>query len=237
MTVFVDVPADRVGATAAFWAAVTGSTVSEPRGSDGQFVTLLPTDGDPSLRVQRLDGEPRLHLDLHVGDVDATRRRALGLGATDVADLGYRIMRSPGGFPFCLVRGTESQVAPPLTDPVPHRVDQLCLDVPAGLFDDECAFWSALLDIAPRTGTDHPEFVGLPSSADLPFGLLLQRLGDDSRTVVAAHLDLSCGGGRAAVAEHHVSAGAEFVAHADTWTVLRDPAGLAYCVTDSPVRR
>jgi hypothetical protein len=45
-----------------FWAALTGYGVSDPRGDDGEFATLLPPDGDDFLRVQRLgNGPDRIH--------------------------------------------------------------------------------------------------------------------------------------------------------------------------------
>ena len=60
--------------------------------------------------------------------------------------------------------------------------------------------------------------------------LLLQRL-DDPLGEVRAHLDLSTTD-RAAEAARHEALGATRVADFDIWTLLTDPAGLAYCVTD-----
>ena len=59
--------------------------------------------------------------------------------------------------------------------------------------------------------------------------MLLQRLGDE-RPTVGAHLDLAADDRDAEVARQ-VAAGAEVVSRTDGWTVLRDPAGMAYCVT------
>ena len=67
-----------------------------------------------------------------------------------------------------------------------------------------------------------PEHVGL--------GLLLQRTQDD-RAATTAHLDLDTTD-RAAEVERHVALGATRVADHGRWTVLRDPAGSAYCLTD-----
>lgn len=69
---------------------------------------------EPNLVFQRVDdptpGKARMHLDIHVGDVDAETARAVGLGATrgeDVAELGmtWRVMADPEGNPFCLAPG------------------------------------------------------------------------------------------------------------------------------------
>ena len=76
LTAFVDRPADRFDAAAAFWATVTESVVSPARGADGEFVTLAPADGDANLRLQRVGTGGGIHLDLHVDDVSAAVARA-----------------------------------------------------------------------------------------------------------------------------------------------------------------
>ena len=50
LTVFLDFPAGSFGAGVAFWAEVTGSTLSPFRGAAGEFATLLPPYGDAYLR-------------------------------------------------------------------------------------------------------------------------------------------------------------------------------------------
>jgi hypothetical protein len=86
LTVFLDFPADRFGAGAAFWQRVTGYGLSPSRGADGEFATLLPPAGDADLRVQRVsDGAGGCHLDLHVDtgaeSLDAAAARAQAAGA------------------------------------------------------------------------------------------------------------------------------------------------------------
>ena len=49
---FIDRPLERFDQAAAFRANVTDSRLSTRRGSDGEFVTLLPRSGHPSLKVQ-----------------------------------------------------------------------------------------------------------------------------------------------------------------------------------------
>ena len=39
---FIDRPKERFDQAAAFWTAVTGTTLSARRGADGEFATLLP---------------------------------------------------------------------------------------------------------------------------------------------------------------------------------------------------
>ena len=85
LTVFLDFPAGAFGAGVAFWAEVTGSTLSPFRGAAGEFATLLPPYGDAYLRVQRIaDGSGGHHIDLHVdpalASVDPAAERAVALG-------------------------------------------------------------------------------------------------------------------------------------------------------------
>ena len=62
---------------------------------------------------------------------------------------------------------------------------------------------------------------------------LLQRLGPGADGPVRAHLDLGTDD-RAAEVERVRVAGAELVDDTRRWAVLRDPAGLPFCVTPRP---
>ena len=231
---FIDLEPAAYDAGLAFWRDVTGWSVSPPRGDAGEFVTLLPPSGDQHLLVQRLDSGPsRIHVDLHVDDPRAAADRAVSLGAREVADLGYVAMTSPGGFPFCMVGHRASERAPATAWPDGHisLVDQVCLDVPGEIYDDEERFWQELtgssgVEPSPR----HGEFRWLTPTEGHGARLLLQRL-DDPQGQVRAHLDLSTTD-RAAESARHEVLGATRVADFDIWTLLTDPAGLAYCVTD-----
>lgn len=229
---FLDLAADAHARGLAFWTAVTGWSVSPVRGEAGEFVTLLPPTGDDHLRVQRLaSGRSRLHLDLHVDDPRAAADHAVSLGAREVADVGYVVLRSPGGFPFCLVTHPASTPAPASTWPGGHRsaVDQVCLDVPAELHDRELTFWHALTGRALIGSPGHPEFHRLRRPDGEPLHLLVQRL-DEPLGEVRAHLDLAASDVGAETARHE-ALGARVVATFDGWTVLTDPTGAAYCIT------
>lgn len=78
----------------------------------GSYVVLgRAREGEPLLIFQAVPdptpGKARVHLDLHVDDVEAVTARAIELGAsggTDVAELGlaWRVLHDPEGNPFCL---------------------------------------------------------------------------------------------------------------------------------------
>jgi hypothetical protein len=233
LTAFLDLTADEHAEASAFWAAVTGWATSSPRGPEGEFATLLPPDGDPYLKLQRLgDGESRLHLDVTVPDPDRSASRAEGLGASVVArsEHGYVVMASPGGFTFCLVaEGGERRPQPAAWPGGSSAVDQLCLDVPPAAYVRETEFWTALTGWAFEPH-DEVQFDSLARPASAPLRILFQRL-EDEQDEVGAHLDLSSSD-RAAETARHEALGARVRAVHDEWTVMQPPAGRPYCITD-----
>lgn len=246
-TAFLDDAAgDRAG-TLRYWAAVTGTTSSPPRGPDGAFRTLVPGDGDPYLRVQRRrSGPAAVHLDLHADDVRGTAEAAVRLGAREVAAEEHVVLRSPGGLAFCVVPASpwspETSPSLPAGRPAPQRwrtpdgrahaslLDQLAVDVPGGRWAAERRFWGALTGWAEHPTAPDAHLVPLRRPGGLPLRLLLQRL-DEAGGPVRAHLDLACTD-RAAETDRHVALGARVERVRERWTVLVDPAGRRYCLTD-----
>ncbi|WP_404387147.1 VOC family protein [Humibacillus xanthopallidus] len=256
LTAFLDLPPEVHGAGSRFWSGVTGYAVSPARGDEAEFTTLLPPRGDPFVKVQRTvavrrpDGSspdrPSIHLDVHVptaADIALAAEAAVSLGARVVhrSSHGYIVLHSPGGLTFCLVHERLRQRPAPSrwSDDGGHEslVDQVCVDIPAGLFESECAFWADITGWELRTSGAHPELAHLARPDGIPLRLLLQRLGDDPRDVVTAHLDLASSD-RAAETRRHERLGAvvERVGPGVGWTVLTDPTGLRYCITDRDPR-
>ncbi len=108
------------------------------------------------------------------------------------------------------------------------RLSKVVIDVPEARHDRELAFWQAAsgADLRPF---DHPEYHG----AALPgqdFWLLIQRLGEGAGRV---HLDIHTDDLEAEV--HRLERlGAERVRRAHSWWIMRDPAGLLFCVIPQP---
>ncbi|MCX5237476.1 VOC family protein [Streptomyces prunicolor] len=225
---FVDRPLGLLEPARTFWTAVTDTRLSELRGEQGEFVTLLPDGTDACVKVQGVEAGPGgAHLDFSVEDVPAFVDSALRLGAETVAEHdGWAVLRSPAGQLFCAVPWHGESVRPPVV--AGTRLDQVSLDLGPGSYDAEVAFWSALLpDWASLSGA-LPEFHVLKPPPGLPIRILLQRLGEERPA--AAHLDLACADIDAA-RERHEQLGATVVSHGKHWTVMRDPAGGVYCLT------
>jgi len=246
--VFLDRPRADVDAAASFWAHVVDGTPS-PWRAGHTFTTLLPPDGDAYLRLQAVDRpEPRsgCHLDLQVADPAREAERLGGVGAAVVSDEpGLVVLRSPAGLTFCL---TPSADPPARWRPGPagapaSRVDQVTLDLPGSVFEPEREFWAAVTGWeqiggssgefhvlrAPGWGSAPPE-PGDGRQAGPPVRLLLQRL-EEAVGPAGLHVDLACADRDATVAEH-VGIGARVVGQGRRWTVLHDPTGATYCLTD-----
>ncbi len=143
VTAFVDLPGEHFDRACAFWQAVTGYAMSAPRGAGGEFVTLEADRADPFLRVQRAGvGTGGTHVDLHVDDIEAAVLRAVRLGASPAGvQGGPAVVRSPGGFSFCLVKHHGEKKRPP-PSPWPggrSLVDQVSIDIPLDCFGTSAA--------------------------------------------------------------------------------------------------
>src|SRR6185503_20348412 len=146
---------------------------------------------------------------------------------------GLVVLSSPAGVGFCAVRhdgsgrGEAVRPSPVIRDDGTRSlVDQVCLDVPADGYERECEFWAALTGWPLRSGS-RPEFRYLERPPGMPLRILLQRLHSGS---AGLHLDLACDDVDAEAAVHE-ALGATHVRKTATWTTMRDPAGLPYCLT------
>jgi len=96
-----------------FWANVLGYSVYGPFGS---FWTLLPPESvhEPWFVLQQVDepksGKNRMHVDIHVGDLDEEEQRVEALGARRVSrdavvmgTYSWLVMADPEGNEFCIV--------------------------------------------------------------------------------------------------------------------------------------
>jgi predicted enzyme related to lactoylglutathione lyase len=101
-------------ALAAFWSKALGYTIA---GGAGAYVMLVPTEpGEPQLLLQRVpegkSAKNRMHLDVHVADIDAEAARLVALGARrrsssalEVRGTGWHVLADPEGNELCVCDG------------------------------------------------------------------------------------------------------------------------------------
>jgi catechol 2,3-dioxygenase-like lactoylglutathione lyase family enzyme len=110
---------------------------------------------------------------------------------------------------------------------MPHysRFSRLVVDVPAEAHDAELAFWQGALGQPFTQAKRFPEYhwAELPGDGN---GMLLQRLGDGPARV---HIDIHTSD-RAAEVARLSALGATMVDDGEHWAIMRDPAGLVFCV-------
>ena len=108
-----------------------------------------------------------------------------------------------------------------------HRIllRTVVIDVPSAAHDRTRDFWATALGATARRGTLYPNYHVLEHAA-MPGTVMVQDIGTAPARV---HLDIETDDVEAEVARL-TSAGASEVQRYDEWVVLRDPAGLLFCV-------
>ena len=98
------------------------------------------------------------------------------------------------------------------------------VDVPADVYDREVEFWSAAVGRTPTSSADDPDYADLGEPVP-GYQFMVQRIGGEARV----HLDIETDDVVAEV-ERLEALGATRVAAIKSWWVMRDPAGLPFCV-------
>jgi hypothetical protein len=109
------------------------------------------------------------------------------------------------------------------------QLSKVVIDVPESVHDREVAFWAGAIGVPMNHFEKYPEYHG----ADLPgqeFGLLIQRLTAGEPRV---HVDVHTDDVEAEVARLELL-GATRVQQAHAWWIMKDPAGLVFCVIPTP---
>ena len=113
------------------------------------------------------------------------------------------------------------------------RIDKIVIDLPEAGHDRALAFWRGATGGPSDRSSRYPEYhwMRLPGH-DL--AMLVQRVGDG--TAARVHLDIHTDDLDAEVARLE-ALGAERVRQVHGWWIMRDPAGLPFCVIpDEPGR-
>jgi hypothetical protein len=102
---------------------------------------------------------------------------------------------------------------------------KIVIDVPPAEHDRELAFWSAATGQPLAQFDRHPEYHGAGLHGQ-DLWLLIQRLDEGQGRV---HIDIHTDDPIAEMARLE-KLGAELVEQAHSWWVMRDPAGLLFCI-------
>lgn len=102
----LDCAGDNLAAATDFWSKALGRPIANPdQDGDGRYAELATDADEPFLLLQRVDHDPRIHLDIETDDLDAEVARLEALGATRVAFVKrWWVMQAPSGHRFCVVR-------------------------------------------------------------------------------------------------------------------------------------
>jgi catechol 2,3-dioxygenase-like lactoylglutathione lyase family enzyme len=100
------------------------------------------------------------------------------------------------------------------------------VDVPASAFDASVSFWSGALGHRPHVDEDDPEYAEF-GEVNPGWQFMVQRLEGDEPARV--HLDIETDDVDAEVRRLE-ALGAARIARVKRWWIMRDPAGLPFCV-------
>lgn len=90
-------------AEAGFWSSALGYPLPSDADAAGPFIVLTTPPGDTKVIIQRVDHEPRAHLDIETDSIELEVARLEGLGATVVVRKGkWMVMQAPSGHRFCV---------------------------------------------------------------------------------------------------------------------------------------
>ncbi len=109
------------------------------------------------------------------------------------------------------------------------RLDKIVIDFEPARHDAAVAFWGGALGEPVQPIEQYPEYHRI-ALAHNQIGLLTQRLGEGASRV---HLDIHTDDAEAEIRRLE-ALGAKRVEEVNGWWIMRDPAGLPFCVIPDP---
>jgi catechol 2,3-dioxygenase-like lactoylglutathione lyase family enzyme len=104
-TFVIDCRTSDVDRAARFWSAALGRDVQPPEADSPTYRELRTTKEEPTLLVQGVDHDSRVHIDIEADDQEAEVKRLEALGAKRIEFLKrWWVMEAPTGQRFCVVR-------------------------------------------------------------------------------------------------------------------------------------
>ena len=102
--VLFDTPEANAQAGVEFWSAALGGEPGKSVTPDDPYARVGYVHNTVDAMVQRIDGEPRIHIDIETDDLDSEVSRLETLGAERVEFVeSWWVMKAPSGHIFCVV--------------------------------------------------------------------------------------------------------------------------------------
>jgi predicted enzyme related to lactoylglutathione lyase len=102
-TFVIDCRTRDLDAAARFWSAALGRKLKNAVEDPG-YLELEAKESEPTLLVQSVDHESRIHLDIEADDLEAEVKRLEALGAKRIAFVKrWWVLEAPTGQRFCVV--------------------------------------------------------------------------------------------------------------------------------------
>lgn len=113
----IDCEDQDIKADTLFWSGALGKPITSfDQDGDGKYAELGTSADELIVLLQRVDHEPRVHLDIETDDLEAEAARLEKLGASRVAKVRDRwwVMQAPSGHRFCVVKKQRESFGPHL---------------------------------------------------------------------------------------------------------------------------
>lgn len=110
----LDCNVDDLAPHAVFWSKALGKDiVTADQDGDGKYAELRTDTDEPILLLQKVDHDPRIHLDIEADDVDDEAARLEKLGARRIGKVKtWWVMEAPSGHRFCVIRQQRKPFGP-----------------------------------------------------------------------------------------------------------------------------
>jgi hypothetical protein len=119
-TFVIDCKVQDLAAAAEFWSKALNRELSPPDPKDPDYRKLGAVQGAPTLVLQRVEHESRIHLDIETDDLDAEVARLERLGATRLRMVNHWwLMQAPSGHVFCVTDRKRALAGKPDTNEWP----------------------------------------------------------------------------------------------------------------------
>lgn len=115
-TFVIDCKVDDIAPAAAFWSHALGRALAPANPAAPDYRHLAIIDGAPTIVLQRVDHDSRIHLDIECDDLDAEVDRLEQLGARRQRFVKrWWQMQAPSGHVFCVTNRQRPLIGKPDT--------------------------------------------------------------------------------------------------------------------------